>query len=70
MPAGVMRSGLEVLLHAVHQVVGPGTVAQLPTGFVNLESVVHSYAPHLQWITPDLYQNTSQTNSFAMQLDC
>lgn len=51
-PAGARLSGLQVLLHTVHQVVRLWTVTQLSTGLVDLEGVAHSYAPHLQWKIP------------------
>lgn len=55
-PAVAMLSVLQVLVHTVHQAVGPGAVTQLSAGFVDLERVTHSYAPHLhgrrtQWIS-------------------
>lgn len=46
-PVGAMLSVLQVLVHAVYQAVGPGAVTQLSAGFVDLEGVTHSYAPHL-----------------------
>lgn len=54
--AGATLSVLQVLVHTVHQAVGPGAVTQLSAGFVDLERVTHSYAPHLhgrrtQWIS-------------------
>lgn len=47
-PAGATLSVLQVLVHTVHQAVGPGAVTQLSSGFVNLERVTHSYAPDLR----------------------
>lgn len=44
---GATLSVLQVLVHTVHQAVGPGAVTQLSAGLVDLEGVTHSYAPHL-----------------------
>lgn len=46
--AGARRSGLQVALHTVHQVVGLGTVAQLSPGLVDLKGVANGDAPHLE----------------------
>lgn len=46
-PFRATLSVLQVLLHTVHQTVGLGAVTQLSAGFVNLERVADSYAPHL-----------------------
>lgn len=66
-PVGAMLSVLQVLVHAVHQAVGPGAVTQLSAGFVNLEGVTHSYAPHLHGRGT---QSTSVTTLLKVTLWC